>query len=92
MAVHLKELTKEQKRKADMIAQLLDELRQEDVYPYVIDGGGGDGICFGSHPRSEAWDIGEIILSGNEKQRKKIRKCLYKPALSGNNTIDYLCP
>ena len=88
----IKELTSEQKKKADKIVSLLDELRQDNVHPYVIDGGGGNGLSFIWHKKSDAYEIGNILLDVNHEQFDELDDAIYKPIKSSRNTIDYIVP
>lgn len=90
--VKVKKLTKQQQKKADKIIELLDELRQKDVYPYIVDGGGGSGISFIRHPREDCFEVGDILLNPRHRQNEKIWDVMYTPDLSDYNTIDYICP
>ena len=89
--VKVKKLTKKQQKKADKIVNLLDELRQEDVHPFMLDGGGGAGLSFIRHKRKDGWEVGEILLDIYHPQHEEILDEFYTPELSNHNKIDAIC-
>lgn len=90
MDIKIKELTKEQKKKADRIIEFLLKLKKDGVYPVVIDGGGGSGIEF---VRCEDMqEFGDIVLSNDIEYKEKIAQFIYSPHKTNEVTIDYIVP
>lgn len=79
----MKKLKKAQKKKADKIVMLLLELQEEDVWPVVIDGGGGDGLQFYSCKKDNTNNVEESMLNQSSDRTQIIKEYVYAP----NNTI-----
>lgn len=84
------EITKQQQQKIDQINKLLTELRRANVYPYVIDGGGGAGLSFIRHTRGT--EVGEVLLGPYTAEYQEIYDKMYTAVGSSSNPIDCLCP
>lgn len=92
MDIKIQYLTKEQKKKADRIVKLLSELRKTGVYPYVIDGGGGDGLCFVRCPKEDLCEFEEIIVGLDFELRRDVEEYIYQPHGSCHQTVSTLVP
>ena len=86
----IKELTKEQKKKADKIIELLRELKKAGVHPVVIDGGGGSGIDFVRC--NDMQEFGDIVLSNDIERRQELDEYIYSPIKNYEVVIDYIVP
>lgn len=85
------EITKQQQQKIDQINKLLTELRRANVYPYVIDGGGGAGLSFIRHTRGT--EVGEVLLGNPDTaEYQEIYEKMYTAVGSSRNPIDCICP
>ena len=90
MDIKIKELTKEQKKKADRIIEFLLKLKKDGVHPIVIDGGGGSGIEFVRC--KDMQEFGDIVLSDDIEYKKKLDEFIYSPHKTNEVTIDYIIP
>lgn len=90
--IGIKELTAEQKKKADHIVSLLRELKNSGVHPIVIDGGGGSGLQFVRCKKEDLWEFGEIVLSSDIEARRELDYYIYTPEKSCDVVIDTLVP
>lgn len=90
MNIKVKELTKEQKKKADRIIELLRQLKRNGVHPVVIDGGGGSGIDFVRC--DDMQEFGNIVLSSDIECGQELGEFIYSPNKNYEVTIDYIVP
>ena len=90
MDIRIKELTKEQKKKADKIIELLRELKKAGVDPIVIDGGGGGGIDFVRC--KDMQEFGNLVLSSDIECRQELDEFIYSPYKNYEVSIDSLVP
>lgn len=92
MDIKIRHLTKEQKKKADRVVELLSELSKAGVYPYVIDGGGGDGLSFVRCPREDLYEFEEIIVGPDLELRHDVEEYIYTPDGSWCQKVATLAP
>ena len=92
LVFEMKELTKSQQKKADKIVQLLLELQKENVWPVVIDGGGGSGLEFYSCSKSNRNDVENIFLDYDFEKLQLVKDYLYTPNKTWNAPIPTVIP
>ena len=78
----LEELTLEQMKKCDKVVKLLIELEEQGVHPFILDGGGGNGLSFVRCADSDMYDIGEIFTDNPREARVIDDEYVYTPAKS----------
>ena len=92
LGFEMKELTKSQQKKADKIVQLLLELQKENVWPVIIDGGGGSGLEFYKCKKSDRNDFEDIYFSYDDEKIDIVRSYLYTPDKTWIATIPTIIP
>ena len=88
----LKMLTPKQVEKCETICNLLYELKKQNVYPLILDGGGGSGLEFIRCNKSDFNEIADVLLDGNFSIVKEVNEYIYTPKNSNKVYIDYLVP
>ena len=88
----LRLLTPKQIEKCETICNLLYELKKQNVFPLIVDGGGGSGLEFIRCNKTDFNDIADVLLSGNFSLIKEINECIYTPENSNKVNVEYLVP
>lgn len=92
LGFEMTELTKSQKKKADKIVQLLLELQKENVWPVVIDGGGGAGLEFYCCSKSNRDNVELAFFDFESEKLHLVKDYLYTPDKTWNATIPTIVP
>lgn len=88
----LRLLTPKQVEKCEKICNLLYELKKQNVYPLILDGGGGSGLEFIRCNKSDFNEIADVLLDGNFSIVKEVNEYIYTPKNSNKVYIEYLVP